>query len=181
MRFVIVAVATAGLLGCAGSAGRDEPGTLVSPDMAYTVPFDPYDPNPVTANGATLMLPPEGSVPVDGTYFPYSPGLEEAKRAGLELKNPIAPEKEALVRGKHIFDTFCAVCHGNEGNGDGPIIGRFPNPPSLHGEKARTAADGELYHVISTGQGLMSAYNVQVRPADRWRVIHYIRSLQAAQ
>jgi len=168
-------------LGCARDASRDEPVTLVSPDMAYTTPYDSYDPNPVTANGATLLLPPDGTVPIDGTYFPFAAGKEEAKRAGLEYKNPIEASPEALKRGKHIFDTFCTICHGSEGNGDGPVIGRFPNPPSLHAERARTIADGEMFHIISKGQGLMAAYSAQVRPDDRWRAIHYIRTLQAAQ
>lgn len=178
---VAIALLAVGFVGCARGASRDEPGTLISPDMAYSVPFDPYDPNPVTRNGATLLSPPRGSVPVDGRYFPYGPGLEEAKRAGLEVKNPIEANGENLKRGKHVYDTFCGVCHGSEGNGDGPIIGRFPNPPSLHAERAKTIPDGEMYHVISLGQGLMAGYGVQVRPDDRWRAIHHIRSLQAAK
>ena len=169
------------LSSCARSAGRDDPGILVSPDMAYTVPYDPYDPNPMTANGATLMLPPEGAVPVDGVYFPYGPGREEAARAGAEVNNPLEANKVNLKRGKHIFDTYCAVCHGSEGNGDGPIIGRFPNPPSLHGERAKTIADGEMYHIISKGQGLMASYAAQILPDDRWRAVHYIRRLQVAK
>ncbi len=168
-------------LGCARDASGDEPGTLVSPDMAYTIPLDPYDPNPVSRNGATLLVPPTGTAAIGAHYFPYGDGLEEAKRAGQEFRNPIEATPDNLKRGKHIYDTYCAVCHGSEGNGDGPIIGRFPNPPSLHAQRAKTVADGEIFHVISKGQGLMAAYNVQVLPNDRWRAIHHVRRLQAAK
>jgi mono/diheme cytochrome c family protein len=93
---------------------------------------------------------------------------------------PVAADRAALARGKHVYQTFCAVCHGAEGRGDGPIIGRFPNPPSLLAERARTLPDGELFHILSRGQGIMAPYAVQVRAADRWRVIHYVRELQGA-
>jgi mono/diheme cytochrome c family protein len=149
--------------------------------MAITIPFDPYDPNPVTQNGATLLTPPEGTVPVGGFRFAYGSSREEATRAGIELFNPFEADRDVLKRGKQVFDTFCIVCHGPEGHGDGPIIGRFPNPPSLLADRARNLLDGTLFHIIARGQGIMAPYAAQVRPNDRWRVILYIRSLQGAK
>jgi hypothetical protein len=38
--------------------------------------------------------------------------------------------------------------------------------------------DGEIYHVISRGNGLMSGYGSQIEPDDRWKIILYLRKLQ---
>ena len=72
------------------------------------------------------------------------------------------------------------VCHGLKGDADGPIIGWFPNPPSFHAPKQLENPDGKMFHMITHGRGLMASYGTQVRPADRWRVIAYIRALQEA-
>ncbi len=169
-------------LGCSGDG--EEPGYAVSPGMFESVPFDPYDPNPVTPNGQTLMAPPEGTVPFGPVHPTFGPGKEEAKRAGVELTNPFAkPERATLKRGKYIYSTFCAVCHGPKGEGDGPIIGagRFPNPASLQADRAKNLPDGTLYHIVTHGQGIMPAYAVQVTHDDRWKVVTYVRKLQTPE
>ncbi|RMH38628.1 MAG: cytochrome c [Deltaproteobacteria bacterium] len=178
-RLVAVVVAT-GAAAAACDASGERPAIVVSPDMAFSIPYDPYDPNPNTPTGQTLLAPPEGTMPVDGEWFPYGAGRDEQARAGRELTNPIPADRAEIQRGKHVFDTFCAVCHGAGGAGDGTVIGtgRFPNPPSLVADHARGLPDGALYHIITKGQGIMPSYAVQVRPADRWRAIRYIRTLQ---
>jgi mono/diheme cytochrome c family protein len=148
--------------------------------MMTSVPYDAYDAHPSTPNGQTLMLPPEGTVPVGYEPDVYGPEEPEAIRAGEELINPIEPSPEALDRGQRVFETICFVCHGPEGEGNGPIIGRFPNPASLLSEHARSYPDGRIFHVITHGQGLMPSHAVQVLPADRWKVILHVRRLQAA-
>lgn len=159
-------------------AGGDKPGFTFLPDMLRSVPYDTYDRNGVTKSGQTLQLPPEGTVPREGAAFPYGPGPEEARRAGAELRNPIVPSPAALRRGQQVYDTVCAVCHGAQGAGDGPIIGRFPNPPALTAEHAKQLPDGRIYHIITRGQALMPSHAAQVLPRDRWHVILYLRQLQ---
>ena len=159
-------------------AEGDKPGLTFLPDMQQSVPYDAYDRNTVTKNGLTLQLPPEGTVAVEGGVFPYGPGPEEARRAGEELKNPLTPTPAELRRGKVVYERICVVCHGPQGAGDGPIIGRFPNPPSLTAEHAQQLQDGRIYHIITRGQALMPAHAAQVLPQDRWRLILYVRQLQ---
>ena len=159
-------------------ASGDKPGLTFMPDMLRSVPYDTYDPNGVMKNGQTLQLPPEGTVPVEGAAFPYAAGPEEARRAGAELHNPLAPTPDTLRRGKQVYDTICVVCHGPQGAGDGPIIGRFPNPPSFSADHAKQLPDGQIYHIITRGQVIMPSHAAQVLPDDRWRVILYVRQLQ---
>jgi mono/diheme cytochrome c family protein len=163
-------------LGACRAAG-DRPGWVVMPEMYRSVSYKPYDPNPVTG-GLTLRLPPDGTVPYGGEAFPYGAGPEEALRAGRELQNPFPPDKANLERGRKVFEAVCIVCHGPAGDGDGPIIGRFPNPPSLRAERARRLPDGQVFHIVARGQGIMPSHAAQVLPEDRWRVVLYLRQLQ---
>lgn len=179
-RLASAAALAAGLVGSqACRASGERPGVVFLPEMYYSVPYDSYDPNSLTPSGQTLLAPPEGTVPMGFAPFPFGPGPEEAARAGAQLANRMPPTRENLARGKKVFETICIVCHGPKGEGDGPIIGRFPNPPSLLAERARNLPDGRIYHIISRGQGIMPAHAVQVLPEDRWRVVLYVRLLQS--
>jgi len=171
------------LPGCRGS--RDAPGHIVLPGMVYSVPYGAYDTNPVT--GSTLRAPPDGTTPLGVMPFMYAATQQDAARAGQELSSPLTsgatPEavRKQLPRGKKVFDVFCAVCHGVGGEGDGPIIGRFPNPPNLLAQHAINMPDGQMYHVVYHGQGLMPGYAAQIDDSDRWRTVLYVRWLQELQ
>jgi mono/diheme cytochrome c family protein len=164
--------------GC--SAEGDKPGYIVLPGMVDSVPVDPYDRDPVNKEIQAARLPPEGTIPEGWDVFPYGPGPKEAERAGREVRNPLKSTPKDLERGKWVFTTFCQVCHGAKGQGDGPIIGRYPNPPNLMADHAKKLPDGQLFHIVTHGQGIMPAYDVQVLPEDRWRIVMYVRSLQEA-
>ncbi len=173
---LLLAAICAGVLGC--SAEGDRPGYEILPGMVRSGTVHAYDADPLRKGRPALRVPPAGTVPVGWTPFSYGPGPEEAKRAGLELDNPFSPTPEHLTRGKQVFDSICFVCHGPRGEGDGPIIGRFPNPPSLLAAHAKSLRDGQIYHIITLGQGIMPSHAAQVRPDDRWRAILWVRQLQ---
>jgi len=173
------AICLASLIAACGADGERR-GFIVTPGMDDSVPFDTYEPSKLDPAKPTLLLPPEGTVPMDHEPFAYGRSTEEAERAGRELSNPYTSSAD-LARGKQVYEVFCAVCHGAGGQGDGPIIGRFPNPPSLLANRAKTLPDGHLFHIITHGQGIMAPYAVQVRPADRWKAILHIRTLQGIE
>lgn len=162
------------LLGC--DAEGDTPMRAVLPDMAFSVPYNAYDSHPVL--GPVLRHPPDGTIPHGMSVLDYGPGPEEAARAGSELKNPFAADEAKLPEAKRLYDTFCLICHGVAGEGDGPIIGRFPNPPSLLAPRAKELPDGHLFHVVTFGQGLMAPYASQLSVEERWMVVRYVRWLQ---
>jgi mono/diheme cytochrome c family protein len=133
-----------------------------------------YDGN---GNGASVMMPPEGTLPRG--FKPYH--FETPEEADRALKNPLPMTRANLERGKKVFGTYCMVCHGEKGYGDGPVVNPFPIPKSLQSDNARHWGDGHLFHVITKGQGVMPSYATQVRPIDRWAAILYVRALQRAE
>lgn len=116
-----------------------------------------------------------GTMPIDGerTY-----GLLEADRL---LTNPLAGTAAELARGEELFQTFCAVCHGASGTGDGSVVGpnRIPPLPLLDITSPRTAdySDGYLWGMITNGRGLMPSYR-RIPAEDRWYLVNRVRQLQ---
>ena len=74
---------------------------------------------------------------------------------------------------------FCIACHGPSGAGNGLVPQRgFPPPPSMMTGKSMQMKDGQLFHIITYGQGSMASYAAQIPPGRRWDVINYVRTLQ---
>ncbi len=127
-----------------------------------------------------MRYPPPRTVTVDGFLRDEEPRREDSAR----IINPVPRTAENLEYGQYLYQEQCAVCHGLEGHGDGPIVeaGHFqPAPPSFHTLDQREQADGEIYHVISHGVGTMWAYDTQLTEIERWTVVHYVRALQRSQ
>lgn len=153
------------------------------PDMAHSPAFKVYAANPNFPDGRTLRTPVAGTIPVGEMPLTYQATPEEALRAGIEMANPyLASDSAAVERGRTVFTNFCAPCHGVSGLGDGLIAARgYPPPPSLFAENAINMKDGQMFHLLSFGQGNMASYASQISREDRWKVIQYIRSLQAQE
>ncbi|MHC5066060.1 MAG: c-type cytochrome [Planctomycetota bacterium] len=105
--------------------------------------------------------------------------------AGNFIDNPVPITAEVLARGRERFDIMCSVCHDRAGSGLGLVQQRAPqgsfNPkmPDLATEqRIRDMKDGELYSIIVEGKATMPAYVRQIKPDDRWAIVHYLRALQ---
>ncbi len=134
---------------------------------------------------AKPIPPVPGTVPVTGVEPAVN--LQTADR----LVNPRTRTSESINQGRFLYETYCLVCHGATGRGDGPISaanGQTPPGPffgvrSLVNDTIARRTDGYIYAVIVSGQvmgrGLMPMYGDKVRGTDRWDVVNYVRTLQA--
>lgn len=101
---------------------------------------------------------------------------------GFVTEFPMQITEADLDRGQQRFNIYCSVCHGPLGDGGGMIPRRgFRRPPSYHDDRLRNAPVGYFFDVMTNGFGNMPDYSAQVEPADRWRIIAYIRALQLSQ
>lgn len=127
-------------------------------------------------------LPAEGTVPVSSPAGEVMGAFTQAQldSVGAVLTNPVQATPEVLERGETLYRNQCFVCHGEAGEGNGPVIGngRFPLGPQLIGGTALARSDGYLYGIIRVGRGLMPAYGERISHMDRWAVVHYMRQLQ---
>lgn len=140
------------------------------PDMHHSPAYKAQEPG-------SLRQPVEGTVSRDAEIYPYP----DQPEASSSLVNPIRRTKENLYWGKKLYNTYCIVCHGAYGEGDGSIVPKFPRPPSLQSDKVRNWKDGRIFHVITMGQNLMPSYATQVDVDERWAIINYVRVIQRAK
>jgi mono/diheme cytochrome c family protein len=91
----------------------------------------------------------------------------------------------AIEKGKGIYKTNCAACHGETGKGDGPAAGVMKPPPRDHTDRAymSTLTDEDLGKIIQMGGAMkgkpLMPSNPQIKGADLEAVIAYTRSLSA--
>ena len=173
----IALVAIAGTTGCTKIENLAARANFLA-FMHSSPSIDPYE--------MTRPAPP-GSIPVRDPFgiAPYTtnntvPGLQDlASRA----TNPIQPgDTASLAHGAVMFARYCAVCHGPQGQGNGPIVGpgRFPMGPSLVSPMVQGYSDGYVYAVLRMGRGLMPAYGPRMTERERWQVVSYVRTLSSA-
>src|SRR5262245_13864446 len=113
-----------------------------------------------------------GSVGEDGFPFKLSADPETRKNEIMEI----------LDRGESRFNITCLPCHGKLGDGNGMVALRgFRHPPTYHQDRLRAAPTSHFYDVMTNGFGAMPSYAEVVTPEDRWKIIAYIRALQASQ
>lgn len=151
------------------------------PDMAHSPRYSAYAQNQNFPDGKTMQSPPAESIARGHMPLHYAATQADALRAGEELVNPLGTgNQNSVQRGAKVFANFCAVCHGADAGGMGPVAQRgFPPPPSLLLPHALQMKDGQMFHVLTYGQNNMPSYASQLNPQDRWNVITYVRSLQA--
>ena len=133
---------------------------------------DPYEASKFYADGKGTRLPVVGTVSME-----RDPAIDMP--ASQTIPFPIG--RTELDRGQKIFTIYCIQCHGRLGNGEGMVVARgFTTPPSYHIPRLRQAPDSHIYNVISHGYGGMYRFSDVITPEDRWKVVAYVRALQAA-
>jgi mono/diheme cytochrome c family protein len=110
---------------------------------------------------------PAAAVPVQGP----------ALIAGEPASEPVPAGGASLQRGAVLFGINCALCHGEQGHGDGPLAPFFdPAPANLAGEEVQSLSDDAIFLVISEGRGIMPAIRENLSPEERWDVINHVRT-----
>ena len=134
--------------------------------------------HPYSRLGVPRNTPP-GTVPVTGGEVDWSAEWAVANTATADrLVNPT--DRIPTARGDTLYQTFCAVCHGAAGAGDGPV-GPKVAAPSLLTPRAIGYTDGYLYSITRYGRGIMGKYGDKITEQDdRWQVVNYVRQLQSA-
>ncbi len=157
---------------------KDEPGYSYLPDMIHSRAYETYSPNPNFADSMTMRVPVEGTIPREMIPYPYEKGDEDMKLAGKTFSNPLESSNSVIQEGQMLYNRFCIQCHGNQGKGKGFLItsGKYTVPPrDLTSDKIKSRKDGEIYHVITVGYGVMGAHGSLIQQDERWKIIHYIR------
>ncbi len=131
----------------------------------------------IKAYEQSMPQPPSGIVPIE----PDSGAVPAAEQAS-RIRNPLPDTAQNRDRGKVYYGYYCVFCHGQNGQGDGPVgYSYMPAPTDLHLEKVTSKTDGELFRAMLTGIGHEPVLPRIVLPEHRWYLVTYVRALGNTQ
>jgi mono/diheme cytochrome c family protein len=175
-------------------------------DMDNQPKVKPQDASDVFADGRAMRLPIAGTVArgqlqEDDHYYrgftreidangKYNTTFFDSLPPQL-INNPNQPDALAMLveRGQQRFNIYCAVCHGTDGYGNGPVNNRavqrqeqkWVPAANLHSDVVRSRPDGHIFNTITNGIRNMAGYGSQIPVQDRWAIVAYLRALQLSQ
>jgi mono/diheme cytochrome c family protein len=110
---------------------------------------------------------------------PSSPHNTAISPEDAAKKNPVRFTQASVDRGKKVFTTQCALCHGEKGDGKGDLatemklnLPDFTKPDALAGR-----TDGELFSIITTGKDPMPSQKGRMPDQQLWNLVNYLRAL----
>lgn len=150
-------------------------GTLIYFSIMFTGPRMQVQPK-IKTYSRSMPLPPGGVVPVEKNDRAL-PSAAQASR----MKNPVADNQQNRDRGKVYYGYYCLFCHGENGQGDGPVgYSYMPAPTDLHDPKLARKSDGDLMRSMLLGTGHEPVLSRIVLPVHRWYLVTYVRALGKA-
>lgn len=152
---------------------------MADTDMYQSVAYETYGEYEIFENGQQAKLPAPGSIPRGWKPYEYEDTNEGRAAAKEELTNPLPYTEENLNQGKRVYTIYCAVCHGDKGDGQGILVQRekILGIPS-YDDVGRAITEGSVYHVIYYGLNAMGSYAHQTTEEERWQITHYVMSLK---
>jgi mono/diheme cytochrome c family protein len=162
------------------------PSTFFADRQGARLPVAETQPRGFNAEGDSLI----GGIPEyefggqTGYYFSGHVGDYFGTGMPEELELTAETAAALIRRGEERYGIYCAVCHGASGDGMG-VTSKYgvPGIANLHLDPFKAAAypDGRMFEVITNGKGMMGPYGSNIPVRDRWAIIAYVRTLQAAK
>jgi len=106
--------------------------------------------------------------------------MAQGDSEAAKMKNPVSATPESLVAGQQLYQRYCAVCHGKNGQGGSGSDISPPAPNLTDAEWKHGSTDGEIFKVIKEGvppELNMEPWGDRIKDQDIWNVVNYIRSL----
>lgn len=102
-----------------------------------------------------------------------------------EVRNPVPADADSVERGKALYNGkgFCNACHGDKGDGFGPVRGQFEPLPNAFFDPEWHAgfSDGALMGVLQNGKygtGMVPMVPEYLTEQEAWDVINYLRTFE---
>ena len=176
---------------------KRKPNRVYMPDMAYSRALETYSDHKSLADSGIFY----NAIPVAGTvkrgdtaHYEIMADTTGGYNASVNLKNPLGPlDSAGKVEAERLYLVNCGICHGKALDGNGPLHKRsdgtdgpftaapanFIDPASGQG-KYFAMSEGTMFFSMTYGKNSMGSYASQVSPSQRWMIVDYIKSKQAA-
>ena len=151
------------------------------PNMYQSSSYETYGEYEIFPGQQSAMMPVENTVPRGFVPYDYDNTTEGLELAKAELQNPYEVTEENLTVGAQLYTVYCAVCHGDKGDGKGILVTRekFLGIPS-YADAGRNIVPGGIYHVETYGLNAMGSYASQTNEKERWQIAMHVMDLKAS-
>jgi mono/diheme cytochrome c family protein len=148
------------------------------PNMYQSVGYEAYQEGEIFPGNVEAQKPVDGTVSRGWLPYDYEDDNEGYASAKANLENPVPLTEAHLANGQALYGIYCAICHGNKGNGVGYLVEteKILGVPSYD---AREITAGSIYHVMYYGINYMGSYASQTSIEERWEISHYVEALRA--
>lgn len=159
-------------------ADTNRPNYQYFPNMYESVGYETYSESSAFANGKEGQLVPEGAVKRGFQPYEYPNTNEGYELAKANLKSPLDSISKSSDEGAQLYNIYCAICHGEGGNGQGNLVKRekFLGVPSY---ADREITEGSIFHVVTYGLNSMGSHANQLSQKERWMVAAYVIKLKS--
>jgi len=171
------------LLSLAACADRERPNYQFMPDMYESVGYEAYDKadNGLFPDGNVALLPVEGTIPRGYTPYEFANDFSGKEQARVNPSPLDSLQSDAnLAQGRALYTIYCAICHGDKGDGQGNLTKRekILGVPSF-ADPGRNITVGTTYHTIYYGLNAMGSYASQFASEEEmWQVSEYVMQLK---
>lgn len=175
IRYTLIALVALSLQSC---FDKSRPNYQFMPNMYEPVGYEAYGESDAFKNGIEAQLPVEGTISRGFVPYEYENSVEGYNAARDSLFSPLEKNEENLGKGKALYTIYCAVCHGDKGDGKGILVQRekFLGVPNY---ADRPITEGSIYHVMMYGINAMGSHASQMSQTERWQVVQYVEKLKA--
>ncbi len=167
-------------------------------DMDNQPGYGPQAPTTLFDDGRASRTLVEGTIArghlrEDDHYFRGHHDVENGAIQTLEFYESfpenVVVDEPFVLRGQERYAIYCAVCHDENGTGNGLVHQRamalqetkWVPPTNLLTQEIRDRPEGQLFQAISDGARNMPGYKTQINVDDRWAIVAYVQKLQATQ
>ncbi len=164
----------------AACADDSRPNYQYMPNMYEPVGYETYEKVDFLPNQQEAMLPAENTISRGWMPYEYenSPEGKELARLSTSPLDSLKSE-ENLAAGKELYSIYCAICHGDKGDGQGWLVKqeKILGIPS-YADAARNITTGSTYYVQQYGLNAMGSYAAQMNNHEMWQVSEYVMKLK---
>ena len=180
MRIGYKILLTAITLTLSSCKNNESPNYEFMPNMYESIGYETYAENGLFENNQAALNPVEGTIPRGYSLYQYEDSNAGYDLAKMNLINPLEGNEVNMVKAKELYNIYCGVCHGNNGDGKGILFKRekILGIPSYLDE-GRDITEGSVYHVIYYGRNTMGSYANQLNEKERWLVTSYVMKLKS--
>jgi mono/diheme cytochrome c family protein len=180
MKSVYKITLLAGIAVLASSCFNEKrPNYQYMPNMYESVPYETYSESEAFLRGGVeAQVPPKGTINRGFEVYEYENSTAGYESAKANLKSPLDSLAFDAEKAKPLFDIYCAICHGEKGDGKGKLVlkEKFLGVPSY---KDRVITTGSVFHVETYGLNAMGSYANQLNKQERWIVAEYVMKLKS--